>query len=72
MNFLSNFLIVEVCAFSLESCIAAEKGGAKRIELCGSIYEGGTTPSAGFNHFANVIKIWHDWIVWFSFILACI
>ena len=53
MNFLSNFLIVEVCAFSLESCIAAEKGGAKRIELCGSMYEGGTTPSAGLIQLAK-------------------
>ena len=24
---------IEVCAFSLESCLAAEKGGANRIEL---------------------------------------
>lgn len=47
MNFPSNSPLVEVCAFSLESCIAAEKAGAKRIELCGSMYEGGTTPSAG-------------------------
>ena len=38
---------IEVCAFSLESCLAAEKGDANRIELCGSMYEGGTTPSAG-------------------------
>ena len=38
---------IEVCAFSLESCLAAEKGGANRIELCGSMYDGGTTPSAG-------------------------
>lgn len=53
MNFLSNSLIVEVCAFSLESCLSAEKGGAKRIELCGSIYEGGTTPSAGFIQLAK-------------------
>ena len=44
---------VEVCAFSLESCLAAEKGGANRIELCGSIYEGGTTPSAGLIQLAK-------------------
>jgi copper homeostasis protein len=45
--------LVEVCAFSLESCLAAEKGGAKRIELCGSMYEGGTTPSAGLIQLAK-------------------
>ena len=44
---------VEVCAFSLESCLAAEKGGANRIELCGSMYEGGTTPSAGLMQIAK-------------------
>jgi copper homeostasis protein len=38
---------IEVCAFSLESCLAAEKGSANRIELCSSMYEGGTTPSVG-------------------------
>lgn len=38
---------VEVCAFSLESCLVAEQAGASRIELCGGLYEGGTTPSAG-------------------------
>jgi copper homeostasis protein len=44
---------IEVCAFSLESCLAAEKGGANRIELCGSMYEGGTTPSAGLIQMAK-------------------
>lgn len=38
---------VEVCSFSLESSLAAEKGGADRIELCASPFEGGTTPSLG-------------------------
>lgn len=36
----------EVCAYSIESCLAASRGGATRIELCASPYEGGTTPSA--------------------------
>lgn len=38
---------VEVCAFSLESCLNAERAGAHRIELCSGPGEGGTTPSSG-------------------------
>lgn len=38
---------VEVCAFSIESCLNAQQAGATRIELCGGLYEGGTTPSYG-------------------------
>lgn len=38
---------VEVCAFSIESCVNAQQAGATRIELCGGLYEGGTTPSYG-------------------------
>lgn len=38
-------VIVEVASNSVQSAIAAQKGGASRIELCGNLSEGGTTPA---------------------------
>lgn len=36
---------MEVCANGLASALAAEQGGAIRVELCDNLLEGGTTPS---------------------------
>ena len=40
-------MILEVCAFNVQSCFVAEKAGAGRIELCVDPLQGGTTPSYG-------------------------
>ena len=44
---MSKRIVLEVCAFNIQSCIIAEKAGAVRVELCDNPVEGGTNPSYG-------------------------
>ena len=40
-------MLIEICAYSVDDCLVAQRAGAGRIELCAGRAEGGITPSIG-------------------------
>ncbi len=47
---LMNKIVFELCAETLDACLAAKAGGAHRIELCTALNEDGLTPSSSLIH----------------------
>jgi copper homeostasis protein len=45
-------MLLEICAYNIQSCLAAQNAGAGRIELCADPTAGGTTPSFGTIQYA--------------------
>ncbi|MDR1197896.1 MAG: copper homeostasis protein CutC [Prevotellaceae bacterium] len=39
--------LLEICTYTIDDCIEAQRGGAMRVELCTGMNDGGITPSYG-------------------------
>ena len=48
-------VIYEICVDSVAGVRAAKAAGAGRVELCGDLLEGGTTPSRGMIRQARTV-----------------
>ena len=56
-------LKIEICCFSLSDALAADHGGADRIELCTDPALGGVTPSLGLICVVNEVISIPTWVI---------